>query len=59
MRPMAEQPPHSPLFGVPFLLTALFRRPAPDNRLTTALTWPQKPLRSHGLTLYQYLTWEM
>jgi SAM-dependent methyltransferase len=28
MRPMAEQPPASPLFGVPFLLTALFRRPA-------------------------------
>jgi hypothetical protein len=28
MRPMAEQEPDSPLFGVPFLLTALFRRPA-------------------------------
>ncbi len=27
MRPMAEQPPDSPLFGVPFLLTALFRLP--------------------------------
>lgn len=28
LRPMREQPPDSPLFGVPFLLTALFRRPA-------------------------------
>ena len=28
MRPMAEQPQDSALFGVPFLLTALFRRPA-------------------------------
>jgi len=28
LRPMAEQSPDSPLFGVPFLLTALFRRPA-------------------------------
>jgi SAM-dependent methyltransferase len=27
MRPMAEQSPDSPRFGVPFLLTALFRRP--------------------------------
>ncbi len=27
LRPMAEQPPGSPAFGVPFLLTALFRRP--------------------------------
>jgi SAM-dependent methyltransferase len=27
IRPMAEQAPDSPLFGVPFLLTALFRRP--------------------------------
>jgi SAM-dependent methyltransferase len=27
MRPMQEQPPSSPTFGVPFLLTALFRRP--------------------------------
>jgi len=27
MRPMVEQPPGSPVFGVPFLLTALFRRP--------------------------------
>lgn len=27
IRPMAEQAAHSPLFGVPFLLTALFRRP--------------------------------
>jgi hypothetical protein len=26
MRPMKEQPPGSPTFGVPFLLTALFRR---------------------------------
>jgi hypothetical protein len=26
IRPMAEQPPDSPLFSVPFLLTALFRR---------------------------------
>ena len=24
---MAGQPPDSPLFGVPFLMTALFRRP--------------------------------
>ena len=28
MRPMAGQPPDSPLFCVPFLLTALFRRSA-------------------------------
>jgi hypothetical protein len=27
MRPIAEQSPDSPRFGVPFLLTALFRRP--------------------------------
>jgi hypothetical protein len=32
LRRMAEQPPDSPLFGVPFLLTALFRRLA---RITT------------------------
>ena len=31
MRPMAGQPPGSPLFGVPFLLTALFRRPKPAD----------------------------
>jgi len=30
MRPMDEQPPGSPVFGVPFLLTALFRRPVDD-----------------------------
>ncbi|MGQ0839972.1 hypothetical protein [Actinokineospora sp.] len=28
LRPMAEQPPDGPMFGVPFLLAALFRRPA-------------------------------
>lgn len=28
LRPMREQPPEAPVFGVPFLLTALFRRPA-------------------------------
>ena len=28
LRPMAEQPPDSPPFGAPFLITALFRRPA-------------------------------
>jgi hypothetical protein len=28
LRPMLEQPPDAPAFGVPFLLTALFRRPA-------------------------------
>ncbi|MEV0699884.1 methyltransferase domain-containing protein [Saccharopolyspora sp. NPDC050389] len=28
LRPMAEQPPDAPHFGVPFLLAALFRRPA-------------------------------
>jgi len=27
LRPMVEQPPDSPLFGAPFLLAALFRRP--------------------------------
>ncbi len=27
LRPIREQPDDSPLFGVPFLLTALFRRP--------------------------------
>jgi SAM-dependent methyltransferase len=27
IRPMAEQPPDSAVFGMPFLLTALFRRP--------------------------------
>jgi SAM-dependent methyltransferase len=27
MRPMVEQPPDAPVFGVPFLLTALLRRP--------------------------------
>lgn len=26
LRPMAEQAPDPPLFGIPFLLTALFRR---------------------------------
>ena len=31
MRPMAEQSPDSPRFGVPFLLTALFRRPKPAD----------------------------
>ena len=31
MRPVAEQPPNSPLFGVPFLLTVLFRRPESDS----------------------------
>ena len=30
MRRMHEQPPSSPVFGVPFLLTALFRRPRDD-----------------------------
>jgi SAM-dependent methyltransferase len=28
LRPMEEQPPDAPVFGVPFLLTAVFRRPA-------------------------------
>lgn len=28
LRPMEEQPPDAPVFGVPFLLAALFRRPA-------------------------------
>lgn len=28
VRPMRELPPKSPVFGVPFMLTALFRRPA-------------------------------
>jgi len=28
LRPMNEQPPGAPVFGVPFLLTALFQRPA-------------------------------
>ena len=28
LRPMNEQSPDSPAFGVPFLLTALFQRPA-------------------------------
>ncbi|MEU8267415.1 hypothetical protein AB0B89_09620 [Sphaerisporangium sp. NPDC049002] len=28
VRRMEEHPPDAPLFGVPFLLTALFRRPA-------------------------------
>lgn len=28
LRPMREQPPGAPAFGLPFLLTALFRRPA-------------------------------
>ncbi|SDY48213.1 Methyltransferase domain-containing protein [Saccharopolyspora shandongensis] len=28
LRPMVEQPPDAPHFGVPFLLAALFRRPA-------------------------------
>jgi SAM-dependent methyltransferase len=28
IRPMREQPPGAPLFGAPFLLAALFRRPA-------------------------------
>ena len=31
MRPMAEQSPDLPRFGVPFLLTALFRRPKPAD----------------------------
>ncbi|WP_248965228.1 class I SAM-dependent methyltransferase [Sphaerisporangium perillae] len=30
VRPMEEQPPDAPLFGVPFLLAALFRRPVND-----------------------------
>jgi hypothetical protein len=39
MRSMAEQSPDSPLFGVSFLLTALFRRPSPDQRRHGRL-WP-------------------
>jgi SAM-dependent methyltransferase len=31
LRPMAEHEPGAPVFGVPFLLTALFRRPAEDT----------------------------
>lgn len=30
LRPMVEQAPEAPAFGVPFLLTALFRRPLPN-----------------------------
>ncbi|MEU0564032.1 class I SAM-dependent methyltransferase [Nonomuraea sp. NPDC005983] len=38
---MEEQPPDAPVFGVPFLLTALFRRPEPRDRLTVDLDCSQ------------------